>query len=562
MLDASSSGVFQTRSMEEKWDLIERIQKNIEDWEIDKGIEPAINYEHDYIESYVKNDYFNTFCTKIGLDSQLMVDFCKDFASHIDSSKKKESQHHKPFKESTIEINVTDPVLLAVVFEQPPYPSRIKEHSFVTGILNKNGRTTDELEDMIKVQPQVAMVKDLVKSDIEESTISFCVVATNIVTSKNKGPISGTPVVSVKIGDHNYYGLCDLGSSVSAIPFTLYQEIMHEIEPCDIEDIDVAIHLANKQAISPVGIVRDVEVLCGKVKYPTEFLVLGSVQDSFFAIIFGRPFLSTCGAIIDCKKDKVSVEFNGEPYEFNFSKFSKQPRGTDLSSNDKIIEEIASIAIPPNDTLQQFMEDHENDMHMQERNELEDIFLRQTPILKHNLPVEPLGILSQPKEDLAFDLKPLPDTLKYAYLDEKKVYHVIINSNLSGYEEERLLETLRRHRDAIGYTLDDLKGISPSICNHTINLEPDAKPVVHHQRRLNPKMKDVVRTEVLKLLAAGIIYPIADSKWVSPIHCVPKKGGITVVPNDKNELIPQRTIIGYRMCIDYRKLNKATRKDH
>src|SRR3954466_14723583 len=336
------------------------------------------------------------------------------------------------------------------------------------------------------------MVKDLVISDIEGSAISFCAVATNIVTARNKGPILGTPVVSVKIEDHNYYGLCDLGSSVSAIPFTLYQEIMHEIQPCEIEDIDVTIHLANKQTISPVGIVRDVEVLCGKVKYPTDFLVLGSVQDSFCPIIFGRPFLSTCGAIIDCKKGKVSVEFNGEPYEFNFSKFSKQPCGTDLSSNDKVNEEIVSIAIPPDDTLQQFMEDHENDMRMQERNELEDIFLRQPAILKHNLPVEPLGILSQPKEDPVFDLKPLPDTLKYGYLDEKKVYPVIINSNLSGYEEERLLETLHKHRGAIGYILDDLKGISPSICQHTINLEPNVKPVVD-QRRLNPKIKDVVR---------------------------------------------------------------------
>ena len=162
---------------------------------------------------------------------------------------------------------------------------------------------------------------------------------------------------------------------------------------------------------------------------------------------------------------------------------------------------------------------------MQERNELDEAFLRQPAILKHNLPVEPLGILSKPKEDPVFDLKPLPDTLKYAYLDEKKIYPVIINSNLSGYEEERLLEVLRKHRGAIGYTLDDLKGISPSICQHIINLEPDAKPVVDHQRRLNPKMMDVVRTEILKLLAAGIIYPIADSKWVSPVHCVPKKGG-------------------------------------
>src|SRR4051812_5124334 len=128
-----------------------------------------------------------------------MVDFCKDFASHIDSSRKKESQHHKPFKESPIEINIDDPVLPAVVYEQPPYPSRIKEHSFVTGILNKNRRTT-EPEDTIKVQPQVAMVKDLVTSNIENSTISFCAFATNIVTARNKGPISGNPVVSVKIG--------------------------------------------------------------------------------------------------------------------------------------------------------------------------------------------------------------------------------------------------------------------------------------------------------------------------------------------------------------------------
>src|SRR3954466_9346954 len=124
----------------------------------------------------MKTDYFNTFCSKIGLDSQLMVNFCKDFASHIDSSRNKESQHHKLFKESPIEINIIDPVLPAVVYEQPPYPSRIKEHSFVTGILNKNRRTT-EPEETIKVQPQVAMVKDLVTSNIENSTISFCVVA-------------------------------------------------------------------------------------------------------------------------------------------------------------------------------------------------------------------------------------------------------------------------------------------------------------------------------------------------------------------------------------------------
>ena len=114
----------------------------------------------------------------------------------------------------------------------------------------------------------------------------------------------------------------------------------------------------------------------------------------------------------------------------------------------------------------------------------------------------------------------------------------------------------------MGNTLDDLKGISPSICQHIINLEPDAKLVVEHQRRLIPMMKEVIRSEILKLLEAGIIYHITDSRWVSPVHCVPKKGGITVVANDNDDLIPQRTIVGYRMCIDFRKLNKAAKKDH
>src|SRR3954467_12896967 len=100
------------------------------------------------------------------------------------------------------------------MYEQPPFPARIKEHSFVKRIINKSGRTTDEPEELIKVKPQVALVKDLVTSEVEDSTISFCAVCTNIVTTKKKGPISGTPVVSVKMGDHNYYGLCDFGSSV------------------------------------------------------------------------------------------------------------------------------------------------------------------------------------------------------------------------------------------------------------------------------------------------------------------------------------------------------------
>ena len=100
------------------------------------------------------------------------------------------------------------------------------------------------------------------------------------------------------------------------------------------------------------------------------------------------------------------------------------------------------------------------------------------------MPVEILGDPPPPKGYPVFELKKLPNTLKYAYLDEKKIYPVIINSNLSVHEEKRLLSTLRRHSAAIGYTLDDLKGISPSMCQHKIHMEPDAKPVVDHQRHL------------------------------------------------------------------------------
>jgi hypothetical protein len=118
-------------------------------------------------------------------------------------------------------------------------------------------------------------------------------------------------VLSVRIGDHCDYGLCDIGASSSVIPYELYREIMQEIGSCELEDIDVVIQLANRKTISPIGIVRDVKVLCSKTKYPADFLVLGSAASKTCPIIFGRPFLSTCGTVIDCKKEKFFTKFDG-----------------------------------------------------------------------------------------------------------------------------------------------------------------------------------------------------------------------------------------------------------
>jgi len=124
------------------------------------------------------------------------------------------------------------------------------------------------------------------------------------------------------------------------------------------------------------------------------------------------------------------------------------------------------------------------------------------------------------------------------------------------------MRVLRGNEGALGWKISDLKSISPTHCMHKIHMEAEYKPVVQPQRRLNPTMKEVVKKEVLKLLDAGMIYPISDSSWVSPVHVVPKKGGMTVVANEKNELIPTHTVTGWRMCIDYWRLNTATRKDH
>ena len=181
---------------------------------------------------------------------------------------------------------------------------------------------------------------------------------------------------------------------------------------------------------------------------------------------------------------------------------------------------------------------------------------------RRKIEILPLLTGDEPKEPQQLELKPLPTELKYAFLEENEQCPVVISSLLTTAQEHDLLHLLQRNKQALGWKISDFKGINPSICTHHIYLEEESKAVRQPQRRLNPHLQEVVRIEVLKLLQAGIIYPISDSTWVSPTQVVPKKSGVKTVKNEKGEELSTRLTTSWRVCIDYRRLNEVTRKDH
>jgi hypothetical protein len=128
--------------------------------------------------------------------------------------------------------------LLEPYFEKTPFPAKVKEHYMLTSVLNKSAKKALGPDEQITVKPAVAIVKDLVTKNVEDGHIIFCEDASNIVSHPSRSRKTSVPVLSVKIGDHCYYGLCNIGASSSVIPYELYKEIMHEIGSCELEDID------------------------------------------------------------------------------------------------------------------------------------------------------------------------------------------------------------------------------------------------------------------------------------------------------------------------------------
>ncbi|GKF19802.1 hypothetical protein Tco_0068440, partial [Tanacetum coccineum] len=148
------------------------------------------------------------------------------------------------------------------------------------------------------------------------------------------------------------------------------------------------------------------------------------------------------------------------------------------------------------------------------------------------------------EEPPELELKDLPSHLEYAFLEGTDKLPIIISKEVKEEEKATHFKVLKSHKRVIAWKISDIKGIDPSFCTRKILMEDDFKPAVQHQRRVNPKIHEVIKKEVIKLLDSGLIYPISDSPWVSPVHFVPKKGGMTVVKNKDNELIPTRLVTG------------------
>ncbi|CAM8988458.1 unnamed protein product [Rhodiola kirilowii] len=338
--------------------------------------------------------------------------------------------------------------------------------------------------------------------------------------------------------------MCDLGASISLMPYSLCKKLnMGEPKPTSM-----ILRLADRSSRFPKGVLKDVPVRVGNFYIPGDFVVLEMEEDNEIPILLGRPFLYTAGAIFDTTKGSITMRVGDEEVEFNLEKAQKGPNSTMTCNYLDLIDTYELYDVP---NLLMSAIDLDNELP-----DIGDCWA----ILEEEC--EEGALSDKGKESCSVELKALPTSLRYEFLGPNSSLPIIVNSSLNDVETSKLLDVVREHKDAIGYSIDDLKGISPNLCMHEINLESDSMPSRERARRLNPIVGEVVKKEVLKLLDAGIIFPVADSKWVSPIHVVPKKGGMTVIKNEKNELIPTRTVTGWRMCVDYRKLNQATKKDH
>nr|GEW66000.1 DNA-directed DNA polymerase [Tanacetum cinerariifolium] len=349
--------------------------------------------------------------------------------------------------------------------------------------------------------------------------------------------------------------------------------------PYDFPRMDVChalADLADRSITRPKGVAEYVFVNVGKLYFPTDFVVVDFEADPRVPLILGRSFLRTGRALIDVYGEEITLKYNPKSSNptlvsnplISDNDFCKEPivksslpTLTPFGASDFFLEEIEDFlndeSIPTG--IDNSLYDPEGNILFLEKLLNEDPFQLPPMDLKHAEETKAKSSIKEPPE---LELKELPSHLEYAFLEESDKLPVIIAKDLKDVEKEALIKVLKSHKRVIAWKISDIKVIDPRFGTHKILMEEDYKPAVQSQRRVNLKIHDVIKKEVIKLLDVGMIYPISDSPWVSPIHCVPKKGGMTVVANENNELIPTRLVTDWRVCIDYRKLNDATRKDY
>ena len=476
----------------------------------------------------------------------------------------KEQLKEKQSEENTTEAKASMPV---------PYPQRLKRHKLdkqFTKFMDvfKNLHINIPFADALEKMPSyVKFMKDILSqkrrlADFETVNLTeeCSAILQRKLPQKLKDP--GNFTIPCTIGNAIFErALCDLGASINLMPLSIFKRLgLGEARPTT-----VTLQLADRSLKHPRGIIEDVLVKVDKFIFPADFIVLDMEEDKEIPIILGRPFLATGRAMIDVQRGELKLRVQEEEVKFNVFEAVRHPAESDTCFMAEMVEAIVSSQSGLTDPLETSLVEKESENLSEEAKE----YVKWMDSFGHNRRKyfeslgegvkTPVPSIEQPPK---MEQKPLPSYLKYAYLGVESTLPVIISASLTTLEEEKLLRVLRDHKHALGWSLADLKGIRPSMCMHRILLEDGHKPSVEAQRRLNPTMKEVVRKEVLKWLDIGVIYPISDSAWVSPVQVVSKKGGTTVIRTKNNILLSSRTVTGWRICIDYRKLNKATRKDH
>nr|GEW31021.1 DNA-directed DNA polymerase [Tanacetum cinerariifolium] len=354
----------------------------------------------------------------------------------------------------------------------------------------------------------------------------------------------------------NCLALADLGATINLMPLSIWKKLKLPT----LNDTKMVLELADRTISKPTGVAENICVKAGKFYFPADFVVLDFIADPRIPLILRRPFLSTAHALIDVyegeiilRHDDQSLTLNcGDKPSISYNNFQSLNKNlTPFDESDFLLfkEADAFQAVDDEPISPEFdatYYDLEGDILILEallNSDPEPPLQNQ----KHYFPkthkdlkvVEPKNNKSSDDKPPEVELKELPPHLEYAFLGENNKWPVIIAKDLRVNEKSALIDVLKSRKKAIAWKLTDIRGIDPEFCSHKILLEDDFSPKVQR-----------------------LIYPISYRPWVSPVHCVPKKGGMTVIKNDENELVPTRLVTGWRVCIDYRKLNEATRKDH